>query len=183
MCKQHGGICLSKDHLLNLPFGQWSSFSTALWLQQSFKDLIEFNFLLYFPQLYMAALLTVWETVVSSSDLKKTPLSTLSKAGSYPHLSKSVPTPWVLSLLISHPSSPERNSMTFWFICPHQNPGEHSVAQKPFMNRSENTPYVKIQEVITGIVEILKSNHRIIISPDLVITENEREKSKTQILT
>lgn len=51
------------------------------------------------------------------------------------------------------------------------------------MNRSENTPYVKIQEVITGIVEILKSNHRIIISPDLVITENEREKSKTQILT
>lgn len=42
------------------------------------------------------------------------------------------------------------------------------------MNKSENTSFMKIQEVITGIIEILKSNHRTDISTDLVTTENER---------
>lgn len=35
---------------------------------------------------------------------------------------------------------------------------------------------MKIQEIITGIVEILKSSHRRDISTDQVITEKERVK-------
>lgn len=42
---------------------------------------------------------------------------------------------------------------------------------------------MKIQEVLSGIIEILKSNHRIDISTDLVTTENEKQKKITRILT
>lgn len=49
------------------------------------------------------------------------------------------------------------------------------------MNKSENTSFMKIQEVITGIIEILKSNHRTDISTDLVTTENERQKIRPNI--
>lgn len=44
------------------------------------------------------------------------------------------------------------------------------------MNKNENISFMKIQEILSGIIEILKSNHRIDISTDLVTTENEKQK-------